>query len=118
MKDFEQACNMSLKHLQHMQHVQYPTIYFYNIKMKQLQRTSETSKTLETYMCNVGEGRPGRSIPAIGVGAGGEPRYASTTSTGRAYGCPWLGRARPKAPRHVRPGGHGGVSDTPDDDEG
>jgi hypothetical protein len=43
---------MPLKHLQHMQHVQHPLIYFCNIKMKQLQHTSETSKTFETCICN------------------------------------------------------------------
>jgi hypothetical protein len=41
---------MSLKHLQH------PSIYFCNIHMKQLQYTSKTSKTLETYVCNIEEG--------------------------------------------------------------
>jgi hypothetical protein len=33
-----------------MKYVQHPLIYFYNIKVKQLQYTSETSKTLETHM--------------------------------------------------------------------
>jgi hypothetical protein len=46
------------------------------------------------------------------VGFGG----ASTTSTGHARGCPWLGQGRPETPRHVRPTGHGGVGGTPDDD--
>jgi hypothetical protein len=46
---------MLLKHLQHMQHVQHPLIYFYNIKMNQLQHISKTSKTLEIYICNIGE---------------------------------------------------------------
>jgi hypothetical protein len=39
-----------------MRHVQHPSIYFCNIKMKQLQRISET---LETYICNIREGKPG-----------------------------------------------------------
>jgi hypothetical protein len=30
-------------------------IYFYNIYMKHLQHTSETSATIETYVCNMGE---------------------------------------------------------------
>ena len=39
--------------LKHLQHVQDPSIYFCNIKMKQLQYTSETSETLETCICNI-----------------------------------------------------------------
>ena len=50
---------MPLKHLQHIQHVQHPLIYFCNIKMKQLQHPSETSETLKTYICNIGEGKAG-----------------------------------------------------------
>jgi hypothetical protein len=46
--------------------MQHPSIYFCNIKMKQLQHTSEMPKTLKTYICNIG---------AIGVRAGGEPRH-------------------------------------------
>ena len=34
-------------------------IYFFNIHIKQLQHTSQTSETLETYICNIGEGKPG-----------------------------------------------------------
>jgi hypothetical protein len=45
---------MPLKHLQHVQH---PLIYFCNIKIKQLQHTSEMSKTLETYIYDIGEGK-------------------------------------------------------------
>jgi hypothetical protein len=77
------------KHLQHtsktlatytdIQHVQHPSIYFCNIHMKWLQRASETSETIETYICNIGERGLGRSIPAEGVGAGGEQLRASTT---------------------------------------
>ena len=57
-KHFEQTLkhlNMlhALKHLQHMQHVQHPPIYFCNIHVKQLQHTSKTSETLETYACNI-----------------------------------------------------------------
>jgi hypothetical protein len=48
---------------------------------------------------------------------GGIRRRARTTSTGHARGCPWLGRGGPKAPRHVCPSDHGGVSGMPDDDE-
>jgi len=39
--------------------MQYPPIYFCNIKMKQLQHPSETSETLKTYICNIGEGKAG-----------------------------------------------------------
>jgi hypothetical protein len=46
---------MSLKHLQPMQYMQHPTIYFCNIHMKQLQHTSKTFETLETYIYNIGE---------------------------------------------------------------
>jgi len=65
-------------------------------------------------MCNIGEGRLGWLISTVGVGAGGEPRRASITSTGCARGCSWLGRGRHEAPGHVRPNGRGGVSDAPD----
>jgi hypothetical protein len=41
--------------LKHLQHVQHSSMYFCNIKMKQLQHTSETSETLKTYICNIGE---------------------------------------------------------------
>jgi len=34
-------------------------IYFFNIHMKQLQHTSQTSETLETYICNIEEERLG-----------------------------------------------------------
>jgi hypothetical protein len=47
---------MHLKHLQHMQH---PLIYFCNIKMEQLQYTSETSRATETYICKIGEKKAG-----------------------------------------------------------
>jgi hypothetical protein len=54
-------------------------IYFYNIHMKDLQQSFKTSEMLETYICNIGEGkRLCRSIPAVGVGAGGESRCVST----------------------------------------
>jgi hypothetical protein len=85
---------MPLKHLQHVQH---PPIYFYNIKMKQLQHTSEMSETLktyicniedETYKCNIEEVKAGPVNSGRGVGAGGEPWLTSTTSTGRTRGCP------------------------------
>jgi hypothetical protein len=63
---------MPLKHLQHMQH---PLIYFCNIKMKQLQRTSKTSETLKhtfaTYVSSYrgvfnrrGRWSPGRRWPS------------------------------------------------------
>jgi hypothetical protein len=74
------------------------------------------SKTLKTYICNVREGKPGRSIPAVGVGDGGKSQHASTTSTGHACGCPWLDRGKPEASQHVRPSGHGGVSGALDGD--
>jgi hypothetical protein len=37
-----------------MQHL---LVYFCNIHMKQMQHTSETSETLETYIYNIGEGK-------------------------------------------------------------
>jgi hypothetical protein len=48
--------------------------------MKQLQHTSKMSETLETYICNIGEGRSGPADSSVGVGAGGERRRTSTTS--------------------------------------
>jgi len=51
---------MLLKHLQH------PPIYFYNIKMKQLQHISETSETLETYICNIDEVKAGAATDKSG----------------------------------------------------
>jgi hypothetical protein len=42
-----------------MQYVQHPPIYFCNTKIKHLQHTSETCETLETYICNIGEGKAG-----------------------------------------------------------
>ena len=38
-------------------------IYFCNIRMKHLKHTYETSKTLETCTCNMGEPRDGRFQP-------------------------------------------------------
>ena len=77
---------MHMKHLQHMQHMQHPLIYFCNIKMEQLQHTSETSETLSIHVQHRGgEGRGG-SIPAAGVGAGSEWRRASTTATTSGLG--------------------------------
>jgi hypothetical protein len=96
-----------------MQHVQHPDLLL-----------QDPYVTIATYLWNIwnihlqhreGEGR-GRSISVVGVGSGGELRRASTTSTSNARECPWLGRGRPEAPRHVRPSGHGGVYDLPDDD--
>jgi hypothetical protein len=55
MKYFEQM--LAIWPLEHLQHMQHPPIYFCNIKTKQLQHTSETFKTLETYICNVGKGK-------------------------------------------------------------
>jgi hypothetical protein len=47
--------------------------------MKDLQQSFKTSEMLETYICNIGKGkRLCRSIPAVGVGAGGESRCVST----------------------------------------
>jgi hypothetical protein len=52
------------------------TIYFCNIHMKQLQHTS---KTLETCICNIGQGEHlCRSNLGIEVGASGKWRRAST----------------------------------------
>ena len=47
---------MLLKHFQHMQHL---PIYFCNIHKKQLQHTFEMTETPKTYICNIGEGKPG-----------------------------------------------------------
>jgi hypothetical protein len=49
------TCNMPLKQLQHVQH---PLIYLYNICTKQMQHTSKTPKTLETYILYVGSFMP------------------------------------------------------------
>jgi len=86
---------MPLKHLQHMQH---PPIYFYNIKINQLQHTSETSETRETYICNIGEGRPGQSFPTVGVGANGEPRLRAPPAPATLVDA--LGSAREDLRRH------------------
>jgi hypothetical protein len=79
--------------------------------MKQLQHTSETSKTLETYIYNIGEKSH----------QGGSRRRATAREhhQHRAhFGCPWLSRGRPKVPRHMHPSGHGGVHDARDGDVG
>jgi hypothetical protein len=63
---------MLLKHFQHMQHVQYLPIYFCNIHKKQLEHTPET------YICNIGEGKPG---PVDSSCRGRSQRRMSTTAT-------------------------------------
>jgi len=45
-----------------------------------------TFETPETYICNIGKGKPGRSIPVVGVGAGGERRRTSTSATSASLG--------------------------------
>jgi hypothetical protein len=76
---------MSLKHLQQ------PPICCYNIHIKQLQHTSETSETIETYICNIGEvQRLCRSIPVVGVwepavSGGARAPLASCISGGREH---------------------------------
>ena len=62
-------------------------IYFCNIHMKHLQRTSETYEIIETYVCNIGVRGRCWSIPGVSVGVGGK-RCASTTITDRARGYP------------------------------
>jgi hypothetical protein len=91
------ACNMPLKHLQHVQHSRST---FATSTWNKLQRTSETSEILKTYICNIREGRPRQSISALRVGAGGARAPLASSHT-RA--CPWLGRGQPEASRHVRP---------------
>jgi hypothetical protein len=58
---------MLLKYCKHIQHVQHHPIYFCNNKIKQLQHTSKTSKTLETYICNIGEAKGQGINREIGV---------------------------------------------------
>jgi hypothetical protein len=91
------ACNMPLKYLQHVQHSRST---FATSTWNKLQRTSETSEILKTYICNIREGRPRQSISALRVGAGGARAPLASSHT-RA--CPWLGRGQPEASRHVRP---------------
>jgi hypothetical protein len=74
---------MPLEHLQHMQHVQHPPIYFCNIKMKQLQHTSETFEILKICICNI------RVLPGM------------VSSADRGRRCP--------ARRRLSPGGAGVV---------
>ena len=63
------------------------------------------TETPETYIATQGRGSLVRLIPVVGVGASGGARAPPVP---RACGCPWLGRGRPEAPRHMRPSGHGG----------
>jgi hypothetical protein len=88
-----------------MQHVQYPPVYFCNIYKKQLQHTFETIKTPETYICNIGE-RNG----LIDFSQRGRSRRRAAAlehhQHPRARGCPWLGRGRPEASRHMRLSAH------------
>ena len=63
-----------------MQYVQHPPIYFCNIHIKLLQRALETSKTIETYICNIGGERPEPVNSGRRVGAGDERLHASTTT--------------------------------------
>jgi hypothetical protein len=79
-----------------------------------LQCTSETSEILETSIYNIGWRGRDRSISAARVGAGGERRHASATNTGRARGCPWLGRG---VPQHVCLAAIGRAAAAPHDGE-
>jgi hypothetical protein len=56
---FQNACNITLKTLAKIYNMCIIPIYFCNIYSKQLQHTSETSETLETYICNIGKGKAG-----------------------------------------------------------
>jgi hypothetical protein len=106
----QNACNIRLdrrnilnKRLQHASKTltTYATspIYFYNNHMKQMQHTAETSETLETYICNMGEAKClCRLILAVGVGAGDAwaPLASSTSGTRehhRHQHRAWLGQA-------------------------
>ena len=102
---------MPLKHLQHTQHpdlllqhvseilATYATslIYFCNIHMKQLQHTSETSKTLETCACNM---RFHHIISLL------RSHIAAAMASTAATTFWWVTVAL-AAPRHVQGTGHG-----------
>jgi hypothetical protein len=75
--------------------MQHPSIYFYNIKIKDLQHTSEMLETLETYICNIGEekagpvdsGRRGRSHRRVAARER-HPRFMSALgSAGKHLRC-------------------------------
>jgi hypothetical protein len=55
-------------------------IYICNIHKKQLQHTFETTETPQTYICNIGERKPGPVNFSRRVGASGE-RWRTSTST-------------------------------------
>jgi hypothetical protein len=72
---------------QPLKQLQHPLIYFCNIYIKQLQHTSETAETLETYICDIGKGkRLGWSIPVVGFGDGDEQLRVITITTGTGLG--------------------------------
>ena len=89
--------------LKHMQHVEHPPIYFCNIHNKQLQHTFKTTETPETYICNIGEGKPG----PVDFSRQGRCRWhTSTTATsatstrlGSAATVGDVGRGAPWPPR-------------------
>jgi hypothetical protein len=63
-------CNMPLKTIATCA---ISPIYFYNIPMIQLQRTTKISETIETYNCNIGRDRePGvgsaMAVESAGIG--------------------------------------------------
>jgi hypothetical protein len=68
-----------------------------------LQHISETSTTIETYVCNIGGREQGRSISAVRVGAGGV-RAPPTLAT--FVGAPWLSWRRHEAPPAPVPSHH------------
>ena len=106
--------------LKHLQHVQHPPIYFCSIHNKQLQHTFETTKTLETCICIIGEGKPG---PVDSSRRGQSRRRAAAHEHHRHQYRAWLdddggdrGRGAPWPPGgggssvvEVREGATGGV---------
>jgi hypothetical protein len=47
-----------------------------------------TFETLETYICNVGEGRPGQSVQVVRVGAGGDIGEGTGQGSAEWRDCP------------------------------
>jgi hypothetical protein len=72
---------MRLKQMKYFEQTLATYVYNHcNIRNIHMKHTSETSKTLQTYVSKYMKGR-GRSIPGIGVRAGGKWHCMSATST-------------------------------------
>jgi hypothetical protein len=81
--------------------------------MNHLQHTSKTYGTLETYICNIKEGRSRPVDSDLGVGASGERWHASTT--GMAFLVDALGSSGIDMRRTTAPPAPAEAGGAPDD---